>query len=128
MYETGSNRALTFEKTYRDHGGIEDGKEKSEIALKDGAFLLRTSDKGTLQGFGKANKTVTEYRARAADGASFSDSFTVRDEKSKMTFRYRVELRQRRILLYRCAPLERIHCRRLSAGNQGDGAGTEKRR
>lgn len=93
VYETGSNRALTFEKTYRDHGGIEDGKEKSEIALKDGAFLLRTSDKGTLQGFGKANKTVTEYRARAADGASFSDSFTVRDEKSKMTFRYRVEYR-----------------------------------
>ncbi|WP_251615846.1 SpaA isopeptide-forming pilin-related protein [Senimuribacter intestinalis] len=91
VYDAETGHELSFEKTYRDHGEVDNAKERWKLALKEGGSVLRVSDKGTLQDFGRANRTVTEYQVKTADGASFTDSFTARDEKKKMTYRYRVE-------------------------------------
>lgn len=35
--------------------------------------------------------TVTEYLVKALNGATYTDSFTVRDEAAKMTYKYEAE-------------------------------------
>lgn len=90
-YLAADDSKVELTKTSRDHADVDDAKEIWEKAFDNGPSILQVKDKGLIKDFGKANATVTDYKVRALNGATYEDSYTVRDEETKMTYKYTVK-------------------------------------
>lgn len=80
---------IALKKVSRDHADTENAKEVWEAVLESGDIIRRISQKAA----GSTNKTVTDYTVKAAGGASYEESFSVRDEERKLTERYTIAYR-----------------------------------
>lgn len=87
-YLAGDDSKVELTMTSRDHADKDDAKEVWEKKFDNGATILQVKDKGLIKDFGKANATITDYLIKALNGATFENTYTVRDEDSKMTYRY----------------------------------------
>lgn len=80
------DKEIELKKISRDHADLEGAKEVREHVFDNGSFIRRTSAKDA----GKNNITVTDYLLQAEKGASYEESFSVRDEETGMTSYYKV--------------------------------------
>lgn len=86
-YDSKTDKQIDLEKVSRDHADIDGAKEVWQVSLESGELIRQTSAKD----ISKTNKTITDYIIAASNGASYKDSFTVRDDEKKMTYQYTVE-------------------------------------
>ena len=89
-YLTADDSKVELSRTSRDHADVEDAKEVWEKNFESGASILQVKDKGLIKDFGKANATITDYKIKALNGATFENTYRVRDDESKMTYEYTV--------------------------------------
>lgn len=85
-YLTEDNSPVELKKISRDHGDSAGAKEVWEHIFDSRNRIQRVSGKE----IGSGNQTLTEYLVKAASGASYEESFTVRDEERKLTNSYTV--------------------------------------
>lgn len=89
-YLSADDSKVELTRTSRDHADVDDAKEVWEKAFDNGATILQVKDKGLIKDFGKANATVTDYKIKALNGATFENTYRVRDDETKMTYEYTV--------------------------------------
>ena len=89
-YFAADDSKVELTRTSRDHADASDAKEVWEKAFDNGATILQVKDKGLIKDFGKANATVTDYKIKALNGATFENTYRVRDDETKMTYEYTV--------------------------------------
>lgn len=80
---------IMLKRVSRDHADSENAKEVWEAVFDNGNLIRRISQKAA----GSTNQTVTDYTVKAVDGASYEESFSIRDEDQKLTERYTVAYR-----------------------------------
>ena len=86
-YLAADDTEVALEEVSRDHSDVDGAKEVWQKILNPEVQITKTSAKDKSD----ANMTVTEYLVKALNGATYTDSFTVRDEAAKMTYKYEVE-------------------------------------
>lgn len=86
-YDAKTDKQIDLTKVSRDHADIDGAKEVWQVSLKSGELIRQTSAKD----ISKTNKTITDYIIAASNGATYKDSFKVRDDEKKMTYQYTVE-------------------------------------
>lgn len=86
-YTAADDKEIELEEVSRDHSDVDGAKEVWQKILNPEVQILKTSAKDKSD----ANTTVTEYMVKALNGATYTDSFSVRDDEAKMTCKYTVE-------------------------------------
>lgn len=86
-YLTADGTEVQLEEVSRDHSDVDGAKEVWQKILNPEVQITKTSAKNKS----KENMTITEYLVKAMNGATYTDSFTVRDDEKKMTYKYDVE-------------------------------------
>lgn len=86
-YTAEDDKEVQLEKVSRDHSDIDGAKEVWQKILNPEVQILKTSAKDKSA----ANMTIIDYIVQAINGAAYTDSFTVRDDEAKMTYKYTVE-------------------------------------
>ncbi len=89
-YLSADDSKVELTRTSRDHADVDDAKEVWEKDFENGATILQVKDKGLIKDFGKANATVTDYKIKALNGATFENTYKVRDDETGMTYEYTV--------------------------------------
>ena len=89
-YLSADDSKVELTRTSRDHADMDDAKEVWEKDFENGATILQVKDKGLIKDFGKANATVTDYKIKALNGATFENTYKVRDDETGMTYEYTV--------------------------------------
>lgn len=86
-YTAEDDKEVQLEKVSRDHSDIDGAKEVWQKILNPEVQILKTSAKDKSA----ADMTIIDYIVQAINGAAYTDSFTVRDDEAKMTYKYTVE-------------------------------------
>lgn len=89
-YLSADDSKVELTRTSRDHADVDDAKEVWEKDFENGATILQVKDKGLIKDFGKANATVNDYNIKALNGATFENTYKVRDDETGMTYEYTV--------------------------------------
>ncbi len=84
---TADGKAVSLTEVSRDQANVKNAKSVSKFALESGETILQTSFKD----IGNINLTLTEYLVKASNGATYKDSIIVKDDETKMTYKYTVE-------------------------------------
>lgn len=87
-YLASNDSKIELSLTERDHADKDDAKETWKKQFENGTTILQVKDKGLIKDFGKANATVTDYLIKALNGATYENTYIVRDEDNKMTYEY----------------------------------------
>ncbi len=90
-YLSKDNSEIELDIIGRDHADKDDAKETRGKTVDENTTILQVKDKGLIKNFGKANATVTDYIIKALNGATFENTYTVRDNDAKMTYQYTVQ-------------------------------------
>lgn len=85
--DASNDEEIVLDLISRDHSDITGAKAIWETILNVDSKVKRTSGKDKSD----ANMTLTEYFTKAQNGATYTDSFSVRDDEKKMTYKYDVE-------------------------------------
>ena len=84
---TADGKAVSLTEVSRDQSNVKNAKAVSKFTLESGESIMQTSFKD----IGNLNLTLTEYLVKAQNGATYKDSIIVKDDETKMTYKYTVE-------------------------------------
>lgn len=94
-FDTETGEKIQLEKVSRDHSDIENAKEVWEKHFDTGEEIEQVSAKKKAfdEDFETLNTTITSYILKTLNGATYEETFTVRDEEHQTTCYYTAEYR-----------------------------------